>query len=262
MLSRLRPRRPSHGTVVAYAALFVALGGSAYAAATIGSSDIKPNAILSKHIKDGQVKSADVAKNAIGSAQIVNNSVTGADINEQTLGRVPSAAHADQATNANHASSADSATQALNAASLGGSPASAYLKGSASFGSTPALTPVPVLPSCGGGEIGPEAQVTVSASGMLEVFAKAQVALNMSSTISGCLVIDGVDIASYVLISANTDFTWYTSSATLGGTQNEAKASWLTAFVAPGSHTVSIDWTGTGSSGTVSNRELLVRSVP
>jgi hypothetical protein len=46
---------------VAYAALFVALGGtSAYAADRIGSDDIAANAIVAKHIKDGQVKSAEV----------------------------------------------------------------------------------------------------------------------------------------------------------------------------------------------------------
>lgn len=58
MIGRLTAhlRRNAYGIV----AIFIALGGSAYAAATIGSNDIKPNAIKSKHIKDGQVKSADV----------------------------------------------------------------------------------------------------------------------------------------------------------------------------------------------------------
>jgi hypothetical protein len=46
---------------VAYAALFIALGGtSAYAADRIGSSEIAKGAVTAKHIKDGQVKSADV----------------------------------------------------------------------------------------------------------------------------------------------------------------------------------------------------------
>src|SRR2546423_6478788 len=61
MLARFRPRRPSHGTVVAYVALFVALGGTTYAAATIGSGDIKKNAVLSRHIKDGEVRSGDLS---------------------------------------------------------------------------------------------------------------------------------------------------------------------------------------------------------
>jgi hypothetical protein len=52
-------------------ALFVALSGTAYATATIGSSDIKSNAIKSRHIRNGQV--------------------TAADVNEASLGKVPSA---------------------------------------------------------------------------------------------------------------------------------------------------------------------------
>jgi hypothetical protein len=65
-LRELARRLPSHGTVVAYIALFIALGGvSAYAAATIGSSDIKRNAVKSKHVKD--------------------NSLTGTDVNESQL---------------------------------------------------------------------------------------------------------------------------------------------------------------------------------
>ena len=53
------PRLPRHSTVVAYIALFVAIGGSAYAAATIGSNDIESNAIKSRHIAPGQVKKGD-----------------------------------------------------------------------------------------------------------------------------------------------------------------------------------------------------------
>ncbi|MFL5824431.1 MAG: hypothetical protein ACJ764_13430 [Solirubrobacteraceae bacterium] len=126
MFRMLGSGRPGHGTVVAYLALFVALGGSAYAAASasIGSNDIKPNAILSRHIKDGQVTSADVGASAITSAKIAANAITGADIKEQTLAQVPSAAHAAQAASATQATNA---TQAGNAALLGGQSASAFL---------------------------------------------------------------------------------------------------------------------------------------
>src|SRR3954469_20187250 len=100
---------PRHQTVVAYVALIAAFsGGGAYAAAQVGSHDIKKNAVLSKHIKDGQVASADLADGA----------VTGAKVTESTLGQVPSAA------------TASTATTAGNAAQLGGKPASAYLAGS------------------------------------------------------------------------------------------------------------------------------------
>jgi hypothetical protein len=103
---------------VGYLALFVALGGSAYAAATIGPSNIQNDAVRSRHIKNGQVKNPDLAANSVGSGKVIDNSLTGADIKESTLGTVPNATHADSATNATnagHASSADSATNAADA---------------------------------------------------------------------------------------------------------------------------------------------------
>jgi len=51
MLRRLLSRRPRHGTVVAYVALFVALGGSAYAAATIGSAQVVDDSLRSVDLK-------------------------------------------------------------------------------------------------------------------------------------------------------------------------------------------------------------------
>jgi len=54
-----RPRRPSHATIVAYAALFVAVGGTSYAAATIGSDDIQRNAVRSKHVKNHSLLKRD-----------------------------------------------------------------------------------------------------------------------------------------------------------------------------------------------------------
>lgn len=49
--------------VIAMIALAVAMSGTAVAAVLIGSKDIAKNAVLSKHIKNGQVKTADLAKN-------------------------------------------------------------------------------------------------------------------------------------------------------------------------------------------------------
>jgi hypothetical protein len=59
-MSSLKPRF-NHATVVAYLALFVALGGSAYAAATITSRDIVNGSITGADIRTGSVKSADVS---------------------------------------------------------------------------------------------------------------------------------------------------------------------------------------------------------
>jgi hypothetical protein len=58
----MKIRRPSHATVVAYLALLTALGGSAYAASKVGTSDLKANAVTSPKIDRGAVRAADVKR--------------------------------------------------------------------------------------------------------------------------------------------------------------------------------------------------------
>ena len=76
-------RRPSHGTVVAYMALFVALGGTSVAAATIAK-----NAVVSRSIKDGQVKTADLGADAVTSAKVKAGSLLASDLK---AGELPAA---------------------------------------------------------------------------------------------------------------------------------------------------------------------------
>ncbi|HKP89112.1 MAG TPA: hypothetical protein VJT75_03975 [Thermoleophilaceae bacterium] len=85
MLAKLFSRRPSHATVVAYLALFVALGGTTYAAATIGASDIKDNAVHTNHIKNGEVKNADLGSNSVGNGKLAPGSVTADKVKDETL---------------------------------------------------------------------------------------------------------------------------------------------------------------------------------
>ena len=89
-MSRASLRKPSPALVISLLALFVALGGSAYAATKIGTKDIKANAITAGKIK----------KNAVTSAKIKKDAVTGSKIKESTLGAVPNATNAVNATNA------------------------------------------------------------------------------------------------------------------------------------------------------------------
>jgi hypothetical protein len=63
-MQRITRRTPSPSMAVALIALFVALGGVAWAAATIGARDIKDNAVRTEHIKRGQVKTSDLARAA------------------------------------------------------------------------------------------------------------------------------------------------------------------------------------------------------
>jgi hypothetical protein len=78
---RIKPRL-SYANVTATIALFIALGGSAYAA-----TQLPRNSVGSKQIR----------RNAVTGAKVRDLSLTGSDIRLSTLGTVPSAARADSA---------------------------------------------------------------------------------------------------------------------------------------------------------------------
>jgi hypothetical protein len=77
--------------IVGYLALFVALGGSAYAV-----TRLDPNSVKSKHIVNGQVKTADLRDGSVESLQVADDSITGDDIDEKTLGKVGDADTLDE----------------------------------------------------------------------------------------------------------------------------------------------------------------------
>jgi hypothetical protein len=60
-------RRPSAATLIALAALFVAVGGPAQAARLIDGKDIRPGTIGSKQVKDRSLKPRDLTKKAVRS---------------------------------------------------------------------------------------------------------------------------------------------------------------------------------------------------
>lgn len=98
-------------------ALFIALGGTTYAATalpanSVGAKQLKKNAVTAVKIKAGAVTNAKIGANAVTGAKVKDDSLTGSDILESSLGKVPSAAAADNAT---HATSADNATHATSA---------------------------------------------------------------------------------------------------------------------------------------------------
>jgi hypothetical protein len=119
-------RRPSHSTVVAYLALVVALGGSAYAAIKLPA-----HSVGGKQLKTGAVSNKKLAGHAVTGSKVAKKTLTGTQINVAKLGTVPNAAHA---SNADHAIGSDT---------LGGSPASAFQPVvSGTCGSGSALTAV------------------------------------------------------------------------------------------------------------------------
>ena len=87
MLSKLRSYRPSHGTVVAYLALFLALGGTSYGVATgsIGSRGIKNNSVRSKDIRNDDVRGKDIRTGTIRSSDVANGSLLAKDFKRGQL---------------------------------------------------------------------------------------------------------------------------------------------------------------------------------
>jgi hypothetical protein len=100
MLASLRSH-VSYANVMATIAVFIALGGSGYAAVKLNGRNIKDTTIAGKKLKNRTIAREKVKKNTL----------TGTEIAESTLGTVPRATQADSAD---------------NAASLGGTPASAF----------------------------------------------------------------------------------------------------------------------------------------
>lgn len=106
-MGKLSRFRPSPAMVVALIALFVALGGGAYAGVTL-------NSIHSQQIKNGQVKNVDLANNAVNSAKIRRGGVTDSDLapgisGSKITGKVGAAGVADSATTAGSAAAAANA---------------------------------------------------------------------------------------------------------------------------------------------------------
>lgn len=93
MFHRMRPRlarlRPRYASVVATVALFVALGGGAYAATALPA-----NSVGTRQLKKNAVVSAKLKNNAVNGAKVAADSLTGADIRESSLAAVPAANHA------------------------------------------------------------------------------------------------------------------------------------------------------------------------
>jgi hypothetical protein len=109
VIARLRARL-SYANVTATVALFVALGGTTYAAATlpknsVGSRQLRRHAVSNSKLRPNAVTASTIKPGAVTSLRVRDGSLTGKDINSATLGKVPAAATADHATSADSASS-------------------------------------------------------------------------------------------------------------------------------------------------------------
>lgn len=111
-------RLPSPALVVAGLALFMALGGTVYAAKKKGRIDGK--AVKVKSLPGNRMKMRSIPANrlkpgVLKQALAQAGPVTGIEIDELTLGQVPEAAHALHADTAESATDAQTAVNAVNA---------------------------------------------------------------------------------------------------------------------------------------------------
>ena len=81
-MRRLSSLRPSPAMIVALLALFVALGGSAYA---VTKSTAPPNSVVTKSIKKGAVTPLKLAPGAVGNGQLATGAVTGSKVAAGTI---------------------------------------------------------------------------------------------------------------------------------------------------------------------------------
>ena len=110
-------RLPSPALVVAGLALFVALGGTVYAAkkARIDGKAVKVKSLPGNRLKPHSIPGNRLKAGVLQQALAQAGPVTGAEIDELTLGQVPEAAHAIEADTAKSTTDAQTALNAVNA---------------------------------------------------------------------------------------------------------------------------------------------------
>jgi hypothetical protein len=109
-MSRLRNRRPAPALVLATLALFVALGGTVWAATQIDGHSVKLKSLPGNRVIVGSLPGNRLRPGAI----------SGNRVDSATLGRVPSAAHAEAAETARTAETAIHAQGAADSATVNG----------------------------------------------------------------------------------------------------------------------------------------------
>ena len=103
MLDVIR-RRLTFSNLLALVALFIVIGGSAYAGAKLAK-----NSVGAKQIKKNAVSAQELKANAVTGDKVKDRSLNGTDIDLGSLGQVPSAANATNATKAVDAANAANA---------------------------------------------------------------------------------------------------------------------------------------------------------
>ncbi len=85
MRRRFLPQLTYANVVSTLALVLVVGGGAAYAADTIGSSDVIDETLLSQDVKNGEVKNPDLASGSVLTSKIANGDVRSADVGDELL---------------------------------------------------------------------------------------------------------------------------------------------------------------------------------
>jgi hypothetical protein len=240
---------------LALLALFVALGGTAWAGSQIKSGDIAKNAVRSKHIKKNQVKTADVkdggvtstdlGAGAVDTAKLAPDAATGDKVQESTLGKVPAAASADSAATAG---SADNAANADNAAKLEGAGLSEIAVGRSN------RDPDGCFPAAGFTDC-VSVEVTMARQHRLLLVAAGEVFTSTGTTdsdIASCrLEIDDVALAS----SHNTGIAMQNATGSFFPNFNLAHTQ-VTGVLAPGTHRADLACTAASGQPGIGGAEI------
>jgi hypothetical protein len=225
-------------------AVFIALGGVGYAGVKL-----KRNSVGTKQLKP----------NAVNGTKVADGSLTGADINSATLGTVPKATNAASAASA---TTAANATQATNSDQLGGADASRYLKGSVVSASH--IAQGLFTPSTCTSNFATAVTATVNVpagSGLVEVATHATFGtVPGGTTVIGCITVDGAGPGNQVLQTAAST-TVYAQKGSTTGTTSSLLSDWLPYYVTPNTpHTFSLHLAFTGSPGTNVSSDMVVRA--
>jgi hypothetical protein len=106
-------RKLTYANVMATIAVFVALGGASYAATQLPSNSVGTN-----QLKNGAVATAKLQGTAVTTNKIAKEAVTGAKVKLSTLGTVPTAKLAENASAVDGLSSAGLINQAVTGAKV------------------------------------------------------------------------------------------------------------------------------------------------
>lgn len=213
-------------TVIAGVALFVSLGGVTYAAATIGTAQIKNGAVTRAKIKSGAISPSRLANGAVTNQKLASNAVTPAKIRGRavTVGKI-----ADGAVQTSNLE-----TGAVSESKLGAGAVTPSKLGAGAVGTVAladgAVTPAKLAPG-----------TVVTGKGSVTSFHR-QMSDGQTLTVAA---IPGFGTLSASCASGNASSMFSNDS---GNTVTVRRASFST-----GSQAVVSSWVGTGATALVAN---------